>query len=96
MKLYLRDITAEATWKSLAELIAGVGTPDTYIGFKGFITAHQSNGSDLDIRLGTDATTQSTLAPAEYFEVHGSNIANIQIQGVGLVLKLAGNTNSGW
>lgn len=88
MKPYIKEFVGTADWEPLSE---------DKLCFAGSLTAHTDNGADLEIRIGTDSGTESSLIPEETFNIKGTDISQIQIKGDGLILKAFGNTvPTGW
>lgn len=57
MTPYMRDFTGTASWAPLSA---------SYIGFQGNLGALPTNGSNLEIRVGSDADTEIALVPGEF------------------------------
>ena len=67
-----------------------------YLGFQGNLGAPLTNGSNLFIRIGSDATTETQWVPGEFWPFKPCDISRIQIKGNGLVLRAVGVTSEGW
>lgn len=83
----LKTFTGTAAWVPLS------ATP---LPFKGSLGALVSNGGNLQIRVGSDSTTEQTFVPGEFWPIEKCDIAQIQIKGNGYVLKAVGVTDAGW
>lgn len=84
---YTKDFTGTAAYVALSS---------SYLGFQGSLGALPTNGSNLYVRIGSDAATELQLVPGEFWPLANCNIANIQIKGNGLVLRAVGVTAEGW
>lgn len=87
MRPYLMTFTGTASWAALSA---------TRIPFKGSLGALTSNGGNLQIRVGSDAATEQTFVPGEFWPIDKCDISTIQIKGNGYVLKAVGVTDEGW
>ena len=85
LKPFCKQFTGTAGWVALSS---------TYLAFQGRLLAA---GGTIQIRIGTDATTETTLLDTQFFDVLGCDISKIQIRGNTFVLKAFGVTvPSGW
>lgn len=87
MSPYTKDFTGTVSYVALS---------GTYLGFKGSLGALPTNGSNLFVRMGTDAATEIQLVPGEFWTIDACDISRIQIKGNGLVLRAVGVTGTGW
>ena len=87
MHPYTKLFTGTTDWEPLSAV---------YLGFSGSLGALPTNGSALEVRIGSDVTTQITLIPGEFWPIDACDISSIQIKGNGLVLTAVGVTSLGW
>lgn len=87
MKPFTKDFTGTASYVALST---------EYLGFQGSLGALPANGSNLYVRIGTDADTEIQLIPGESWPIAACDISKIQIKGNGLVLRAFGVTAKGW
>ena len=87
MTPYTKNFTGTASYVALSA---------TKLPFKGSLGASPSNGSNIYVRIGSDASTERQWSPGEFWPFDACDISTIQIKGNGLVFSAIGVTGLGW